>query len=314
MPRLGALPDPVPGPGEALVRVRATALNRADLLQLRGIYPAPAGESPVPGLECAGEIVALGPEAGAWRIGQRVMALLAGGGLAELAAVPVGQLMEIPPGLSFVEAAALPEAGLTAWTNLAVEGELAPDETVLLTGAASGVGAFAVQLARELGARVLVAGRDRARLERLAPLGAEHCIVLGENFCSEVRAATGGQGVDLIVDLVGGPWVGHELRALAPRGRLILLSVLAGTRAEIDLADLLSRRLRLVGSVLRGRSRTEKAALVAGFASFALPRIADGRLRPIIDTVLPFEKAAEAYAALAAGGVLGKIVLELDTA
>lgn len=314
IPLLGTLPDPEPGPDEVLVAVRATALNRADLLQLHGLYPPPPGESPIPGLECAGEILALGAEVSGWRIGQRVMALLAGGGHAETVAVPSGQLMDIPANLSFVEAAALPEAALTAWTNLVVEGELAPDETLLITGAASGVGAFAVQLARELGARVLVAGRSLERLERLRALGAEQCFELGDELPAAVRRATDGRGADVVLDLVGGRWVEMGLEALAPKGRHILLSLLAGSRVEIDLANLLTRRLRLVGSVLRGRGRAEKAALVSGFTDFALPRIASGRLRPVIDTVIPFEKAAEGYAMLAGGGVLGKIVLELETA
>jgi putative PIG3 family NAD(P)H quinone oxidoreductase len=310
--RLQELPDPAPGTGEVLVRVRATALNRADLMQLRGHYPPPSGESAVPGLECAGEIAALGTDVEGWRVGDRVMALLAGGGHAEKVAVPVGQLMPIPAGLSFTDAAALPEVALTAWTNLVAEGGLESGQTVLITAAASGVGTFAVQLARELGARVLVAGRDLERLRRLRPFGADVCLELGAGLADAVRAATGGAGVDLVLDLAGGAGVADRLRALRPRGRLILVGLLAGARAEIDLADVLRRRLRLVGSVLRARSRAEKAELVAGFRAFAAARLDDGRLRPVVDRVMPFAEIGDAYRQLEQGGVLGKIVLRIE--
>jgi putative PIG3 family NAD(P)H quinone oxidoreductase len=310
-PRLGELPDPVAGPGEVLVRVRASALNRADLLQLRGLYPPPPGESPVPGLECAGEIVALGDGVDGWQVGDGVMALLAGGGHAELVAVPAGQLMPRPAPLSFTAAAALPEAALTAWTNLRVEGGLRAGETVLITAAASGVGTFAVQLAREFGAHVLVAGRDLTRLEPLRELGAEGACLLGETLPEAVRALNRGRGVELVMDLVGGPGLRHLLGALAPRGRLVLVGLMGGARAELELDAVLRRRLRIVGSVLRPRSRAEKAELVAGFRAFADERLADGRLRPVVDRVLPFAAVADAYAALAAGGVTGKVVLEM---
>ncbi len=308
-PKLGDLPDPRPGPGEVLLAVRATALNRADLLQIRGLYPPPPGESEVPGLECAGVVAAAGEGVEGWRPGERAMALLAGGGQAELAVAPAGQLMPIPENLSFTQAAALPEAALTSWTNLVVEGGLEAGETVLVAGAASGVGTFAVQLARELGARVLAAGRSRERLERLRPLGAHHLVVLGDDLPQRVRALTDGRGADLVLDLVAGPHLAGNLAALRDRGRLVLVGLTAGTEAAVDLAAVLRRRLTLVGSVLRSRPREEKARLVAGFAEFALPRLADGRLRPVVDRVLPFAEVAEAYAALAAGGVLGKLVL-----
>jgi putative PIG3 family NAD(P)H quinone oxidoreductase len=307
---LQELPDPEPGAGEVLIRVRATALNRADLMQLRGLYPPPPGESEVPGLECSGEIGALGVGADGWQVGDRVMALLAGGGHGEQVAAPVGQLMPIPEGFSFVDAAALPEVALTAWTNLVAEGRLEAGQTVLITAAASGVGTFAVQLARELGARVLVAGRNLERLERLRPLGADACLELGDGLADAARQATGGAGVDLVIDLAGGAGVAERLRALCPRGRLILVGLLAGARAEIDLADVLRRRLRFVGSVLRARSRAEKAELVAGFHAFAEERLADGRLRPVVDRVMPFAEIGNAYRQLEQGGVLGKIVLE----
>ncbi len=309
VPRLGELPDPRPAAGEVLVGVRATALNRADLLQIRGLYPPPPGESRVPGLECAGEIEELGPGVRGFRAGDRVMALLAGGGQAEKVAVPVGQLMPIPDGMDFEHAAVLPEVALTSWTNLVVEGRLERRQSVLITAAASGVGTFAVQLARELGARILVAGRDMERLERLRPLGAEACIPLDADLPKAVRAITDGPGVDLVIELAGGPGVAERLQALKIRGRLVLVGILAGATAELDLADVLRRRLHLVGSVLRGRSRDEKARLVADFSAFAAERLDDGRLRPVVHEVYPFEEIAEAYAQMERGGVFGKLVL-----
>ena len=340
LPDLGELPDPRPAAGEVLVGIRATALNRADLLQIRGLYPPPPGESEVPGLECAGEIEALGSGVTGWRVGDRVMALLAGGGHAEKTAVPAGQLMPIPLGLFFEQAAALPEVALTSWTNLVVEGKLGPEnlrrrpsssaqphragspssktrtasqprQSVLITAAASGVGTFAVQLARELGTRVLVAGRSLERLERLRPLGAEACIPLDDSLPAAVRAITDGPGVDLVIELAGGPGLGVRLEALRNRGRLVLVGILAGAAAEIDLADVLRRRLRLVGSVLRSRSRQEKARLVADFHAFAADRLADGRLRPVVHGVYPFAEIAEAYAQMERGGVFGKLVLKV---
>jgi len=311
LPELGERPDPRPGAGEVVIEVRATALNHADLLQLRGLYPPPPGESEVPGLECAGVVAEVGEGVEAWRPGQRVMALLAGGGHGERVAAPEGQLMPVPEGLTWCEAAALPEAALTSWTNLVTEGELREGETVLLTGATGGMGTFAVQLARELGARVLAAGRSRERLEPLRELGADGLVELGEGFVDRVRAATDGRGVDLALDLVGGEVLPRVLEALAPRGRLVLLGLLAGRSAEIDLGDVLRRRLQLEGSVLRSRSRAEKAELVAAFRSFADERLADGRLRPVVDRVLPFDDIAAAYRALREGGVWGKVVVEL---
>ena len=315
-PRLGDFPDPVAGPGEVLVAVAAAGINHADLLQLRGDYPPPPGESLVPGLECAGTVVALGDGiagsawGGLFAPGARVMALVAGGAHAERAAIPVGQLMPMPENLSFVEAAAIPEAGLTAWTNLVVEGGLEAGETVLVTGATGGMGTFFVELASELGARVIAAGRNRERLERLRPLGADE-IVLRTASCRR------GSAGDRRPRRRPGDRARGRARDQPPprrprsRGRLVLVGLLAGRRAEIDLGAVLSRRLRIQGSMLRARSRAEKAALVAAFSAFALSRFASGRLRPVVERALPFERAPEAYAALARGGVAGKIVLEL---
>lgn len=313
VPYLVEMPDPVAGPGEVLVRVAAAGLNRADLLQLAGRYPPPPGESPVPGLECSGVVVALGPEVVGPEPGQRVMALLAGGGQAELARVPVGQLMAVSSNIDLVAAGGIPEAGLTSWTNLVAEGNLQAGETVLITGAASGVGTFAVQLARELGARVWVAGRSLARLEPLLELGATECFELDDQLASRVRKASGGSGVDLVMDLVGGSWLPQSLAALAVQGRLVLVGLMAGASAELDLGLVLSRRLRITGSVLRPRSRPEKAKLVRAFSEFALPRLAQGRLRPVIDRVVQFNQVDQAYDFLERGGGMGKVVLSVSS-
>jgi putative PIG3 family NAD(P)H quinone oxidoreductase len=311
-PKVGDSPEPSVGAGEVRVRVVGAGLNRADLLQLRGQYPPPPGESALPGLELSGVIDQLGEGVVGWTLGQPVMALTAGGAQAELASVPVGQLLRPPFRLSLLEAAALPEVALTAWTNLVAEGGLVAGETVLITGAASGVGSFAVQLARELGARVLVAGRSRERLERLVPWGASACFELSEGLANEVRAATDGKGADLVLDLVGGEWLPRALASLAPRGRLVLVGLMAGREAKLDLGLVLSRRLRVIGSVLRSRSRAEKAELVAAFQAFAGERLEDGRLQPVIERIFPLEQAADAYAHLESGAGLGKVLLEVE--
>jgi putative PIG3 family NAD(P)H quinone oxidoreductase len=295
-----------------VVQVAATALNRADLLQVRGLYPPPPGESLIPGLECSGIVESVSPDVEEWNPGDRVMALLAGGGHAQRVAAPAGQVMALPVGMGFHQGAALPEAAVTSWVNLAHEGGLQAGEIVLITAAASGVGSFAVQLARECGARVLVAGRNMERLDRLRPLGAEECLPLGPALPALVREATGERGADLVFDMVGGGEMANHLACLGVGGRLVLVGLLGGARAQLDLALVLRRRLRLVGSVLRLRTRQEKAQLVAAFAEFGGPRLSDGRLRPVIDRVVPFSEISAAYQALEAGGIFGKIVIAVD--
>ena len=307
-PVVGELPDPVPAPGEVLVAVEAAGLNHADLHQLRGQYPPLAGESQVPGLECSG-LVLEGEKGSPWQPGTRVMALVGGGAHATRAAIPAGQLMPVPDNLSLIEGAAIPEAALTSWVNLVVEGGLQAGETVLVTGATGGMGSFAVQLARELGARVLAAGRNWERLEMLRGFGVDEVCLEGANLAAQVREATHGRGVDLVLDFTAGPDINGHLAALAGRGRLVVVGAVGSRKGEVDLGLILGRRLRLIGSVLRARPRDEKARLTADFAAFALPRLRDGRLRPVVDRVLPLERAAEAYQALERGGAFGKIVL-----
>ncbi|MEL7061321.1 MAG: zinc-binding dehydrogenase, partial [Acidobacteriota bacterium] len=268
-------------------------------------------------LECAGIIEDVGADVVEWRVGDRVMALLAGGGQAEAVIAPVGQLLPIPDHFSWTDAAAVPEAAITAWANLVAEGGLSTavvDDgrraSVAILAATSGVGTFAVQLARELGAQVLAVGRSADRLKALLPLGADACLTLDDELPDALRAASDG-GVDLIFDMVGGAEFGSRLSALRRRGTCVLVGLMAGTRGEIDLADVLRRRLRIVGSVLRSRSRAEKAQLVAEFRHFADERLADGRLRPIVDRVLPFSEIDEAYRAMERGGHFGKIVVDM---
>lgn len=301
----------MPGAGEVRIAVRAAGLNHADLLQMRGFHPPPAGESPIPGLECAGVVEASGEGVEGLRAGDRVMALLGGGGQAEKVVAPAGQVMLLPAGMSFVEAAALPEACLTAWTNLVAEGGLQAGEVVLITGATGGMGTMAVQLARALGARVLAASRSVERLERLPGLGAEATFQLGESLPEEVSRSTGGRGADLVLDFVGGPHLNRCLAALRPHGRLVLIGLLAGRKAEVNLDLILGRRLRVIGSTLRPRPRAEKAALVRAFADFAMPRLERREIRPVVDRVFPLAQIEAAYAALAEGGVAGKIVVTM---
>lgn len=308
---VGETPGPSLGPGEVRLRVAAAGLNRADLLQMRGQYPPPAGASSVPGLECAGIVAELGADVRGFRVGDRVMALLAGGGQAEEVAVPAGQLMPVPANLTLEEAAAIPEAALTSWTNLVVEGGLQAGETVLVTGATSGIGTFAVQMIRELGGTVVAAARSAERLERLRDFGVEHFVTLDADYPRRVRQLTGGRGVDLVLDLVSGEWLPPTLDCMAEQGRLVLVGLTAGRKAQLDLSVVLRHRLRIVGSVLRARPVAEKAALVHGFAVWGLPRLASGRLRPVVDRLFPLVEAASAYAYLEHEQPLGKVLLTM---
>ncbi len=303
-------PTPEAAPGELLIEVAATALNRADLLQLRGHYPHPADASPIPGLEAAGVVRAVGSGAAGFSVGDRVMALLAGGGHAQWVSVPAVHCLKVPPGVTLLEAAAIPEAGITAWSNLVEAGQAQVSERVLVTGASSGVGTFTVRLARELGLEVLAACR---RVERLAEhLGKSAQLVeLDEQLSEHVLEATDGLGVELIFDLVGGPWVSVALPALAPGGRYLLVGLVAGRSAKLDLSLFLQKRVRFMGSQVRPRPRDEKAQLIGEFAAFALPRLAEGRLRPTIARVYPWERIADAYADLERGGHVGKLVVDL---
>jgi putative PIG3 family NAD(P)H quinone oxidoreductase len=305
--RVGEAADPEPAPGELLVRVRATAVNRADLLQRRGAYPPPPGASPILGLELAGEVARA---AGAFREGDRVMAVVTGGGYAELATVPEGMAIPVPAGMAWAEAAAIPEAFLTAYLNLFTLGRLAAGETVLIHAGASGVGTAAIQLARAAGARVIVTAGSEEKLALCRELGAETAInYRAELFAERVAAATGGRGADLVLDFVGAPYWAANMAALAVGGRLMLIGFLGGSRGELDLGPVMTKSLTVGGTTLRRTPLERKVALARAFAAFALPRFERGELRPVIDRVLPLEQVAAAHAALEQNRSAGKVVL-----
>jgi putative PIG3 family NAD(P)H quinone oxidoreductase len=302
-------PDPQPAAGELLLRVRATAANRADILQRRGGYAPPEGASPILGLELAGE-VAVG--AGDWRPGDRVMAVVTGGGYAQLAVAPAGMAMRIPERLSFEQAAAIPEAFLTAYLNLFTLGRLEAGETVLVHAGASGIGTAAIQLARAAGARVLTTAGSDEKLMHCRELGAEVTInYKREAFRERVAEATGGRGVNLVLDFIGAPYWDDNLASLAIDGRLALIGFLSGSRGQIDIGPIMSKRLDVFGTTLRRTPLPQKIALTESFAAFALPRFESGELRPVVDSVLPLEQAAQAHRRMEENSNIGKIVLRV---
>ncbi|CAN5352162.1 NAD(P)H-quinone oxidoreductase [soil metagenome] len=309
------VPDPVPQPGEVVVEIAAAGVNRADLLQRAGHYPPPPGAPAWPGLEVSGVVVALGPDVAppdgdGWRVGQQVAALLAGGGYAERVAVPAGQLLPVPASVSLVDAAALPEAVCTAWTNLVDTGGLRAGQTVLVQGGSGGVGSVAVQLAAALGARVITTAGSAERAQRCVQLGAEVAIDHHAGDVVEaVLAATGGRGVDLVLDVLGAGALADNLAMLATGGRLVVIGLQRGARAEIDLGLLLARRLTVAATTLRSRPAAEKAAIVAAVRANVWPMLDDGRVRPVVHARLPLDRAGDAHRMLESGAVFGKILL-----
>ncbi len=311
---LGTAPDPVIGENELLVRVRATALNRADLLQRMGGYPAPKGTSDILGLEMAGEVVHAGPAVSGWKRGDRVCALLPGGGYAELVAVPAGMAMRIPEGMTFEQAAAIPEVFLTAYLNLFRLAGLQAGDKVLVHAGASGVGTAAIQLIREAGATSMVTAGSSEKLNQCIQLGA----TAGWNykngpFASWVHERTDGRGVDIILDFIGAPYFEQNITSLAVDGRLVVIGTMGGTDVPmLNLGEILRRRLQIIGTALRSRSRSYKVQLTQDFAAFALPRFADGRLKPVIDRVFNWTEVQEAHAYMASNANTGKIVLRVS--
>ncbi len=309
---LGEAPRPEAGPGELLVRVHATALNRADILQREGKYPPPPGASSLLGLEAAGVVEAVGAQAGPWRPGDRVCGLMGGGGYAEYAVLDAGLALPIPEAMGFAEAAAIPEVFLTAYQALHWLARVQPGEHVLIHAAASGVGTAALQLAGLAGAHAY-ATASAGKLPFCASLGAEVGIdYKTEDFAARMHEATGGHGADVIIDFVGGPNWEKNVRALALDGRMVLLAMLGGARAEgLDLRPFFAKRLSVMASTLRSRTVAYQARLTADAAALLLPAFEAGRLRPVIDRVYPWQEVAEAHRRMEANENIGKIVLQV---
>jgi putative PIG3 family NAD(P)H quinone oxidoreductase len=304
------VPDPVAAEGEVLLRVAATAVNRADTLQRRGLYPPPPGASDVIGLECSGEVVAVGPGVTHWSPGDRVCALLSGGGYAELVAVPAGQLMPIPEGIDLITAAALPEVACTVWSNLFAVAHLRPEETLLVHGGAGGIGTMAIQLAHAYGVRVLATAGSVDKLELCRQLGAERAISYREeDFVAATREATDGHGADVILDNMGASYLDRNISALAIEGRLVVIGMQGGVTGDLNLGRLLGKRGAVIATSLRARPAEQKAAICADVVAHVWPLVADGSIRPVIHGVLPLAEAATAHEAMEAGAHTGKIVL-----
>lgn len=312
------VPDPVPGPGEVLVEVVATAVNRADLMQRQGFYPPPPGASDVLGLECSGRIVALGEgDMQGWQIGDEVCALLAGGGYAQLVAVPVEQLLPVPDGVDLITAGSLPEVATTVWSNLIATAHLAPGEVVLIQGGSSGIGTHAIQFAKALGATVAATAGSPERLERCRELGADIVIDYHDDVAAELRKATGGHGADVILDNMGAKALAANVDALAVGGRLVIIGLQGGRKGELDIAKLLAKRASVTATSLRGRplhGPDGKARMVAGVREQTWPLIADGTIVPVVAATFPVTEAAQAHATLEAGGVVGKLGLPVPGA
>jgi putative PIG3 family NAD(P)H quinone oxidoreductase len=295
-----------------VVDVAAGAVNRADLLQRQGHYDPPPGTSPYPGLECSGRVAALGDGVDGWSVGDEVCALLAGGGYAERVAVPAGQLLPVPGGVDLVTAAALPEVTCTVWSNLFMLAGLRPGEVLLVHGGGSGIGTMAIQLAHHVGARVAVTAGSAGKLDRCRELGADVLVnYRDEDFVESVREATGGRGADVVLDLVGAKYLQRNVEVLAPNGRLVVIGLQGGTRAELDLGLLLRKRAAVLATALRSRPPEEKAAIVSSVRENVWPLITSGAVRPVVDRVLPMSEAGDAHRVLEAGENVGKILLRV---
>ncbi|MEU9731022.1 NAD(P)H-quinone oxidoreductase [Streptomyces sp. NPDC048002] len=304
------VPEPVPGQGEVLVEVAASAVNRADILQRQGFYDPPPGTSPHPGLECSGRIAALGPGVSGWAVGDEVCALLAGGGYAQKAVVPAGQLLPVPKGVGLVRAAALPEVVCTVWSNVFMIAHLRPGETLLVHGGSSGIGTMAIQLAKAVGAKVAVTAGSRAKLERCAELGADILVDYKEqDFVEEVAKATDGAGADVILDNMGAKYLDRNVRALAVNGRLAIIGMQGGIKGELNIAALLTKRAAISATSLRARPGAEKTAIVAAVREHVWPLIEGGHVRPVVDRELPMPEAAAAHRILEESGHIGKVLL-----
>ena len=306
----GQRPVPAPGPDEILIRIAAAGVNRPDCLQRAGAYPPPPGASDLPGLEAAGEVAAVGANVDKWAVGDRVCALLAGGGYAEFAVTHQDHALPVPAGLSMAEAAALPETFFTVWTNVFDRGGLKDGETFLVHGGSSGIGTTAIQLAKAMGARVFttVGGEDKAQVCR--ELGAEIAVnYREEDFVKVLKGATGGQGVDLILDMVGGPYIARNIKLAADQGRIAQIAFLQGPQVELNFVHVMLKRLTITGSTLRPRSVQEKAVIAERLLANAWPLIEAGRVKPVMAEIFPLADAAKAHALMESSAHIGKIVL-----
>ncbi len=311
--KLGEAPDPVPGPADLLIKVKDAGVNRADLMQRQGFYPPPPGASEIIGLECAGEVIAAGPEVKGWRAGDRAMALLAGGGYAEKVAVHFGSAMRVPGAISDEEAAAIPEVFLTAFFNLFTLADVRPGESVLIHGGGSGVGTAAITLLKLAEARAIVTAGTDAKCELCLRFGADVAINYNSGpFAPKVIEATGGRGADVILDSIGAAYLGQNLEALGQGGRLVLIGLMKGAQAEINLVPLLRRHLRIFGSTLRSRPAQEKAGIIAAFLKRFGGALEHGRIKPPIYKVFPLADAPAAHRVMQASQHFGKIVLRVE--
>jgi putative PIG3 family NAD(P)H quinone oxidoreductase len=303
------VPEPEPGPGDVLIEVAASAVNRPDLLQRAGFYPPPPGAPPYPGLECSGRIIAVGSDVTAWSVGDEVCALLGGGGYAQRVAVAAEQCLPVPASVSLVDAAGLPEVACTVWSNVFDIGGLRPLDTILIHGGGSGIGTFAIQAASAHGARVLTTARA-AKHKALVDLGAEVVVdYTDEDFVAAVRTATGGRGADVILDIMGGSYLERNVESLATEGRLLVIGLQGGRTAEVDLGVLQAKRASVHATRLRPRPAEQKAAIVAAVREHLWPLVEAGLIRPVVHARLPMSDAAQAHALVESSEHLGKVVL-----
>lgn len=301
---------PTAGPGQVVVETVAAGVNRADVMQRKGFYPPPKGASPLPGLEVSGTICEIGPDVEGWSVGDEVCALVDGGGYAEQVLVPAAQLLPVPSGVSVRDAAGLPEVACTVWSNVFMTANLQPSELFLVHGGSSGIGTMAIQLAKAAGARVAVTAGTEEKLAFCRELGADIAINYREqDFVEEVRAASDGQGADVILDVMGAKYLPRNVDLLATNGRLVVIGLMGGRKGELDLGTLLSKRAAVIATSLRARPAGEKAAIVAAVREHVWPLIEDGAVRPIIQGAHPLDRAADAHREMEASGHIGKILL-----
>jgi putative PIG3 family NAD(P)H quinone oxidoreductase len=301
---------PTPGPGEILVKVAAAGVNRPDVAQRSGAYPPPPGASDLPGLEISGEVVALGAGSNKHKLGDKVMSLVAGGGYAQYCIAQDAQAMAVPPSLSMLEAGAIPETLMTVWHNVFERGALKPGETLLIHGGSSGIGTMAIQLAKAFGSKVIVTVGSKDKADACLKLGADRAVnYKTEDFVAVVKAATDGAGANVILDMVGGDYIDRNYDAAAVDGRVVQIATLGGTKATVNIAKVMMKRLHHTGSTLRPRTNTDKAAMVAAIEAKVMPLLREGRVKPVMDSTFPLEKAADAHRRMETSEHIGKIVL-----